>query len=38
MTSVAPAIPREARRARIAVGTLFFCNAVIYANVVPRFP
>jgi fucose permease len=38
MTAAAPAIGREARRARIAVGTLFFSNAVIYANVVPRFP
>ncbi|WP_150307194.1 MFS transporter [Planctomonas psychrotolerans] len=38
MASVTRAVPREARRARIAVGALFFCNAVIYANVVPRFP
>ncbi|MEO6944440.1 MAG: MFS transporter [Lacisediminihabitans sp.] len=29
---------REARRARIAVGVLFLVNAVVFANVVPRFP
>jgi MFS family permease len=32
----APAAPL--RRARVAVGACFFLNAVLYANLVPRFP
>jgi Na+/melibiose symporter-like transporter len=31
-------IPREARRARLAVAALFLTNAVLYGNLVPRFP
>ena len=35
-STVAPAAPL--RRARAAVGACFFVNAVLYANLVPRFP
>ncbi len=35
--STAPVAPR-ARRARAAVSTVFFVNAVLYANLVPRLP
>jgi MFS family permease len=31
-------IPIEVRRARVAVAALFFTNAVLYANLVPRLP
>jgi MFS family permease len=31
-------IPTEVRRARVAVASLFFTNAVLYANLVPRLP
>src|SRR3712207_3822762 len=33
-----PAADTEARRARVAVFGLFFVNAVLYANLVPRYP
>jgi MFS family permease len=36
-TSTVPPIP-QLRRARAAVGACFFVNAVLYANLVPRFP
>lgn len=35
---VVPASPAHLRRARAAVSTLFFLNAVLYANLVPRLP
>ena len=31
-------MPAEVRRARIAVGALFFTNGALFANLVPRFP
>jgi MFS family permease len=31
-------VPKELRNARVAVGGLFFINAVFFANVVPRLP
>jgi MFS family permease len=31
-------VPRELRRARLAVGACFFLNAVLYATLVPRLP
>ena len=34
----AGAPPRHLRRARVAVATCFFLNAVFYANIVPRLP
>jgi MFS family permease len=34
----AAAPPRQLRRARVAVATCFFLNAVFYSNVVPRLP
>ena len=34
----AGAPPRQLRRARVAVATCFFLNAVFYANIVPRLP
>lgn len=37
-TLPAPPVPVEARRARAAVSALFFTNAVLYANLVPRLP
>ncbi|MFS4504860.1 MFS transporter [Clavibacter sp. Sh2141] len=30
--------PREIRRARVAVGVLFFTNGAIFANLLPRYP
>ncbi|MBX9247089.1 MFS transporter, partial [Actinotalea ferrariae] len=38
MPSPALPVPREARRARAAVSAVFFVNAVLYANLVPRLP
>jgi len=44
-SSVAPEVPetsatdhREARRARIAVGVLFFTNGALISNLLPRYP
>ena len=37
LTSTAPPTA-ELRRARTAVGACFFVNAVLYANLIPRFP
>jgi MFS family permease len=37
-TAAAPAPTRQLRNARLAVGGLFFINAVFFANVVPRLP
>ncbi|RBY90331.1 MFS transporter [Blastococcus sp. TBT05-19] len=34
----APPVPAPPRAARAAVGTWFFVNAVLYANVLPRLP
>ena len=34
----APPVPAPPRAARAAVGTWFFVNAVVYANVLPRLP
>ena len=33
-----PAPTREVRRARVAVGILFFTNGAIFANLLPRYP
>ena len=33
-----PAPPRDVRRARVAVGILFFTNGAIFANLLPRYP
>jgi MFS family permease len=33
-----PAPAREVRRARVAVGILFFTNGAIFANLLPRYP
>jgi MFS family permease len=38
MTAGTFAPARRLRRARLAVGACFFLNAVLYANLVPRFP
>lgn len=41
MRSASPAAPRppvEARRARLAVGILFFTNGAIFASLLPRYP
>ncbi len=41
MRSAPPAAPRppvEARRARLAVGILFFTNGAIFASLLPRYP
>ncbi|MCC2314910.1 MFS transporter [Cellulomonas xiejunii] len=38
MPTTSPAAPLAARRARVAVSTVFFVNAVLYANLVPRLP
>ncbi|MBO3095375.1 MFS transporter [Cellulomonas dongxiuzhuiae] len=38
MPTPSPAAPPAARRARVAVSTVFFVNAVLYANLVPRLP
>lgn len=37
-TTSVTTISREARRARFAVGVLFFTNGALFANVVPRYP
>lgn len=38
MSSTAPDVSPVARRARVAVSTVFLVNAVLYANLVPRLP
>ncbi|NCT89442.1 MFS transporter [Cellulomonas sp. APG4] len=38
MTSPRPPVEARLRHARAAVSTLFFLNAVLYANLVPRLP
>ncbi|MCV2490961.1 MFS transporter [Geodermatophilus sp. YIM 151500] len=37
-SSAAPAVEPRLRRARAAVSAVFFLNAVLYANLVPRLP
>ncbi|PWD51629.1 MFS transporter [Serinibacter arcticus] len=38
LTHAAPAAPRTAQRARVAVGVLFFTNGALIANLLPRYP
>lgn len=38
MSSATPAVAPQLRRARAAVSAVFFVNAVLYANLVPRLP
>ncbi|WP_318244689.1 hypothetical protein [Oerskovia merdavium] len=37
-TARAGAAPRDLRRARVAVATLFFTNGAIFANLFPEYP
>lgn len=37
-TAQSPALPLHIRRARWAVGALFFTNGALFANLLPRFP
>ena len=39
MSTQAPAVPAlDVRRARLAVGALFFTNGALFANLIPRYP
>ncbi|GLY31007.1 MFS transporter [Kineosporia sp. NBRC 101731] len=39
MTQMTAALPdRDVRRARVAVGVLFFTNGAMFANLIPRYP